>query len=99
NMGREPETLPNLRSRIAVPQIVALLLLLIFAAQCLWFSAHISLSAMEGSYIETGLLHLERLANAGSSERSPLVPLLAGLAARVSGAEKDIGHLNEYRFI
>ena len=58
------------------------LLLLVFLAQCVWFMAHVPLSAMEGGYIEAGLLQLERLANAGSAERSPLVPLLAGLAAR-----------------
>jgi hypothetical protein len=87
------------RSRIGVPQIVALLLLLVFAAQCIWFMAHVPLSAMEGSYIEAGLLHLERLANAGSTDRSPLVPLLAGLAARISGAENKIVRLSNYRFV
>ncbi len=87
------------RSRIGVPQIVALLLLLVFAAQCIWFMAHVPLSAMEGSYIETGLLHLERLANAGSTERSPLVPLLAGLATRMSGAENKIVRLSDYRIV
>src|SRR5271167_882459 len=88
----------QLRSRIAVPQIVALTLLLVFAGQCLWFMAHIPLSAMEGSYIEAGLLHLEHLSNASSSERSALIPLLAGLAARVSGAENRIVELSDYRF-
>ncbi len=89
----------NLRSRIAAPQIVALLLLLIFAAQCLWFMARVPLSATEGSYIETGLLHLERFASASSPERSPLVPLLAGIAARLSGAESRILRMSEYRFV
>ena len=81
-----------------MPQIAALLLLLTFLAQCLWFSAHVRLSAMEGNYIEAGLLHLERLASAGTSERSPLVPLLAGVAARISGAERHYERLNDYRF-
>ena len=87
------------RARIGVPQIVALSLLLVFAAQCLWFMAHVRLSAMEGSYIEAGLLHLERFANAGSTERSPLVPLLAGLATRMSGAENKIVRLSDYRVV
>jgi hypothetical protein len=87
------------RSRIGVPQAVALLLLLVFVAQCLWFMAHVPLSATEGSYIEAGLLHLERFANAGSTERSPLVTLLAGLAARMSGAEHKIVRLSDYRFV
>ncbi len=89
----------KLRSRIGVPQTVALLLLLVFVAQCLWFMARVPLSATEGSYIETGLLHLERLASASSPERSPLVPLLAGLAARLSGAESRILYLNDYRLV
>ena len=91
--------LAKLRSRIGVPQTVALLLLLVFAGQCLWFMAHVPLSAMEGSYIEAGLLHLERLSNAGSTERSALVPLMAGLAARVCGAENRIVSLSDYRFV
>lgn len=87
----------NLRSRIGVPQVVSLLLLLVFVLQCVWFMAHVPLSAMEGSYVEGGLLHLERLSNAASTERSPLVPLLAGTVARLTGAEKHIVRLNDYR--
>ncbi len=86
------------RKQVGVPQIAALLLLLIFLAQCLWFSAHIRLTAVEGNHVEAGLLHLERLSNAGTSERSPLVPLLAGVAARISGAESHYGRLRDYRF-
>ena len=89
----------QLRSRIGVPQTVALLLLLVFAAQCLWFMAHVPLSAMEGSYIEAGLLHLERLSNASSTERSALVPVLAGIAARLSGAENKIVRLGDDRLL
>ncbi len=89
----------KLRSRIGVPQIVAVLLLSVFVAQCLWFMARVPLSAVEGSYIETGLLHLEHLSNAASTERSALVPLLAGLAARISGAENKIVYLSDYRFV
>ena len=92
-------SLAKLRSRIGVPQIVALLLLLVFLAQCVWFMVHVPFSATEGGYIEAGLLHLERLASADSSERSPLVPLLAGLAARVSGAENRLVQLSDYRLV
>jgi len=91
--------LDKLRSRAGAPQIAALLLLLVFAAQCLWFMAHAPLLATEASYIDSGLLHLERLSNASSPERSPLVPLLAGLAARISGAENRIVRLSDYRFL
>jgi hypothetical protein len=89
----------KLRSRIAIPQIVALLLLLVFGGQCLWFMVHVRLSALEGSYIEAGLLHLEHLSNASSTERSALVPLIAGLAARICGAENKIVSLSDYRFV
>jgi hypothetical protein len=89
----------NLRSRVGVPQIIALALLLIFAAQCLWFAAQLPLTAMEGAYIEAGLLQLEHLSSADSTERSALVPLLAGMAARLSGAEKNIAYLADYRLL
>ena len=91
-------SISGIRQRVGRPQIVALLLLLMFLVQCLWFSAHVRLSAVEGSYVEAGLLHLERLSNAGTSERSPLAPLLAGVAARTSGAESHYLRLGNYRF-
>jgi hypothetical protein len=91
--------LARLRSHVGVSQIVALLLLLVFLGQCLWFMAHVPLSAMESNYIESGLLHLEHLSSANSMERSALVPLLAGLAARASGAENRIVYLSAYRFV
>jgi hypothetical protein len=89
----------RLRSHVGVSQIVALLLLLVFLVQCLWFISHVPLSAMEQSYIESGLLHLEHLSTAASAERSALVPLLAGIATRVSGAENRFVYLNSYRFV
>ena len=91
-------SLLGIRRRIGAPQIAALLLLLVFLAQCLWFSTHVPLSVTEANYVEAGLLHLERLSNASTSERSPLVPLLAGLAARISGAESHYARLVNYRF-
>jgi len=87
----------SLRSRIGVPQILALALLLVFAGQCLWLMVYLPLSEMESFQIESGLLQLERLAKAGGRTHSPLAPLVAGLAARLSGAEKHIGELNAYR--
>ena len=91
-------SISGIRQRVGRPQIAALLLLLMFLAQCLWFSAHMPLSAMEGNSVADGLLHLERLANAGTSQRSPLAPLLAGIAARISGAESHYARLGNYRF-
>ena len=54
---------------------------------------------MEGVYVEAGLLHLEGLTNANTPQHSSLVPLMAGLVARVSGAEKHVDEFNNYRMI
>ncbi len=91
-------SISDIRSRIGAPQLIALVLLLSFALQCVWFIAHQPLNALEGAYIESGLLHLEGLSNANSPQRSALVPLLAGVAARLSGAEHNAGEFNNYRF-
>jgi len=98
-LQQEQMLVARLRSHVGVSQIVALLLLMVFLVQCLWFVAHVPLSAIEDNYIESGLLHLERLSSAGSVERSTLVPLLAGVAARLSGAENRLVDLNAYRFV
>jgi len=90
-------SITSLYERVGAPQLIALLLLLIFALQCVWFSEHQSLSALEGVYIESGLLHLEGYANANSTQRTALVPLIAGIAARLSGAEKHVDEFNRYR--
>ncbi len=88
-----------LPSRIGAPQLVALVLLLVFASQCVWFMAHQPLSAMEGVYLEAGLLDLQHLANANSPQHTALVPLMAGVAARLSGAETHLSDLNRYRMV
>jgi hypothetical protein len=99
-MLQKEQMLPaRLRSHIGVSQIVAFSLLLVFLVQCLWYMAHAPLLATEQSYIEAGLLQLERLSDAGSPEHSALVPLLAGIAARISGAENKIVYLSAYRFV
>jgi hypothetical protein len=87
-----------IQSRVRAPQLVALLLLLVFALQCVWFIAHQPLSVLEGVYIEDGLLQLEHYTNANSRQHTALVPLMAGLAGRISGAEKHVDQLNNYRF-
>jgi len=90
-------SISSLYARIGAPQLIALALLLVFALQCVWFIDHQPLSATEGVYIEAGLLHLEGYANANSSQRTGLVPLMAGIAARVSGAERHVEEFNRYR--
>ena len=89
----------SIQSRIGTPQLVALVLLLAFAMQAVWFSAHQHLSVLEGVYIEGGLLHLEGYGHADSPQYSPLVPLLAGVAARLSGAEQHVAEFNDYRLL
>ena len=88
-------TLPKL----GLPQYAALTLLFIFAAQCLWFMANVPITQMESSYIEDGLLHVDRLVNAGTEFRSPLIPLLAGVPANAIDAKGNFAHLSEYRFL
>jgi hypothetical protein len=92
-------SISSLPSRLGAPQLIAIVLLLVFASQCVWFMAHQPLSAMEGVYVEAGLLQLEHLASANSPQHSALVPLLAGIPARLSGAEKHVDEFNNYRMI
>ncbi len=90
-------SISSLYSRLGAPQLIALVLLLIFALQCVWFMGHEPLSALEGVYLEAGLLHLEGYASANVTQHTALVPLIAGVAARLSGAEKHVDEFNEYR--
>jgi hypothetical protein len=92
-------SISSLYARIGAPQLIALLLLLVFGLQCVWFIEHQPLSALEGVYLEAGLLHLEGYANANSTQRTALVPLMAGIAARLSGAEKHPDEFNRYRML
>ncbi len=85
--------------KLGFPQIAALILLFLFAAQCLWFMAHVPITQMESSYIEDGLLHVDRLMNAGTEFRSPLIPVLAGLPAHLIDPKGNFSHLSEYRFL
>jgi hypothetical protein len=81
-----------------LPQYAALALLLLFLAQCLWFMARVPITQMESSYIEDGLLHVERLVNAGTEYRSPLIAVLAGVPARLIDSQGNFTHLSENRF-
>jgi Dolichyl-phosphate-mannose-protein mannosyltransferase len=85
--------------KLGFPQIAALILLFLFAAQCLWFMSHVPITQMESSYIEDGLLHVDRLLNATTEFRSPLIPVLAGFPARLIDAKGNFSHLSEYRFL
>src|SRR3974377_1757593 len=85
--------------RIGLPQLAALTLLLILLGQCLWFMAHVPITQMESSYIEDGLLHVDRLLNAGTEYYSPLIPLLAGIPAHLIDSEGNFIHLSQYRFL
>jgi len=87
--------LPKLR----LPQYAALTLLFLFLVQCLWFMAHISITQMESSYIEDGLLQVDGLVNSGTEYHSPLVPVLAGVPARAIDRQANFGRLSEYRWL
>jgi hypothetical protein len=86
-------------SKLRLPQLAALSLLLIFVAQCLWFMANVPISQMESSYIEDGLLHVDRLLNAGTEYRSPLIPVLAGFPAHLIDSRGNFARLSQYRFV
>ena len=74
-----------------IPQIAAAFLLLLFLAQCMWFIALVPITSLESSYIEDGLLQLDNIANAGSPDRSPLVPLLAAIPVKLAGRKNHLG--------
>jgi len=82
-----------------IPQIAALVLLVLFLAQCLWFVAHVPITSLESSYIEDGLVQLEHMASAGSPERSPLVPLLGAIPVKMIGNSVRFSDLSDYRFL
>lgn len=90
---------PKLPPRFGVPQIAALALLGIFLVQCLWFVARVPLTALEGSFIEDGLVQLDNMANAGSTERSPLVPLLAAVPIKLLGRSVTFSSIDNYRLL
>ena len=85
--------------KLSLPQYAALTLLFLFLVQCLWFMAHISITQMESSYIEDGLLHVDGLVNAGTEYHSPLIPVLAGVPARAIDPQANFAHLSEYRLL
>ncbi len=85
--------------KLGLPQIAALSLLLLFGAQCLWFMANVPITQMESSYIEDGLLHVDRLLSAGTDYRSPLIPVLAGVPARLIDSHGNFIRLSQYRFL
>jgi hypothetical protein len=85
--------------KLSLPQYAALSLLFLFLVQCLWFMAHISITQVESSYIEDGLLHVGGLVNAGTEYHSPLIPVLAGVPARAIDPQANFGHLSEYRLL
>ena len=89
----------RLLPKVGLPQIASLALLLAFAAQCLWFMAHVPITQMESSYIEDGLLHVDRLVNASSEYRSPLIAVLAGFPAKAMGSERNFARLSDFRFL
>ena len=85
--------------KLGLPQIAALVLILVFAAQCLWFMAHVPITEMESSYIEDGLLHVDSVVNANSEYRSPLIAVLAGFPAKALGNDRHFARLNDFNLL
>ena len=61
--------------------------------------AHVPITQMESSYIEDGLLHVDRLVNANSEYRSPLIAVLAGFPAKAMGDDRHFARLSDFRFL
>jgi len=95
------KSMPSSRilARLGLPQIAALVLLFVFAAQCLWFMAHVPITEMESSYIEDGLLHVDSVVNANSEYRSPLIAVLAGFPAKALGNDRHFARLNDFNLL
>lgn len=71
------------RERFGSPQIYAGLLLLAFVGQCLWLMSRAPLGQLEQAYIDAGQSQWRGERIAGDVDRSPLVPLIAGMPAAV----------------
>ena len=82
-----------------LPQIAAAFLLLLFLAQCIWCIALVPITSLESSYIEDGLVQLDNMAQAGSPERSPLVPLLGAIPVKLFAGKITFEQLDRYRFL
>ncbi|MFZ0704766.1 MAG: glycosyltransferase family 39 protein [Candidatus Korobacteraceae bacterium] len=82
-----------------MPQLAAALLLLIFLAQCIWVIAYVPISSLESSYIEDGLVQLGNMAESGSPERSPLVPLMGAIPVKLFAGKITFEGLDRYRFL
>ncbi len=88
----------KLSSRAGIPQLAAAFLLLIFLAQCIWFITLVPITSLESSYIEDGTVQLSNMANAGSPERSPLVPLMGAIPTKLAGVS-HLSQLDSFRFL
>jgi hypothetical protein len=82
-----------------IPQVAAAFLLLVFLGQCIWLIALVPISSLESSYVEDGLVQLDNMANSGSPERSPLVPLLGAIPVKLFGGKITWEQLSRYRFV
>jgi len=69
------------RERFGIPQVIAVVFLLFFFAQCAWFVAHVPLTQVEGLYVMDGLAELKRVppmaAKFDEQSRSHLVAMLS----------------------
>jgi hypothetical protein len=82
-----------------IPQVAAAFLLLVFLAQCIWFTAYAPITSLESSYIEDGLVHLAGMASADPPERSPLVPVLSALPIQLLANRITFEQVDQYRFL
>lgn len=71
------------RERFGTPQIVALVFLFFFFAQCAFFISNVPLTQLEANHVRVGLDFLARRGPAGDVARSPMPSLAAAIPLRV----------------
>ncbi|HWR36539.1 MAG TPA: hypothetical protein VN622_11780 [Clostridia bacterium] len=100
-MSFAPKSKLFTRERYGTPQVIAVVLLLLFLGQCAWFISRVPLTQVEANYIQAGWMALRpgagRAEVAGRQMHSPLVPMLAGAPAemlmrwRMTNADAELG--------
>ncbi len=77
------------RERFGMPQVIALILLLLFLVQCLWFALRVPLSPREAGYLEEGRQQWRDGRVTFEAHPSPATALFAALPAIANGQAFD----------
>src|SRR5690348_14310458 len=87
------------RDRFGAPQVAALLMLFLFAAQCVWLMAAVPISPSESALLERGLAQWQQgHIDVQDPYRSPLYYLVASLPIATYHGAGDAASLNPWRW-